>query len=84
MKYTIEHFIPPLRLILGIIAEKLRVLNFECKLWLNHKYYLSQTFSGYRNKLQFLFAYLKNNLSYKIKGKVKRSFPLNMLKSKIL
>jgi len=48
--------------ILGIIAEKLKgaqLLNFECKLWLNHKYYLSQTFLGYRNKLQFLFAYLK-------------------------
>jgi len=40
----------------GKIAEKLRVLNFEFKLCLNHKYYLSQTFLGYRNKLQFLFS----------------------------
>jgi len=39
-------------------------------------------FFGNRNELQFLFPYLKNNLSRVPQGQ--RSFSLNMLRSKIL
>jgi len=49
------------------------------------KYYLFQTFLVYINfNFYFLIQKIICHVSHKVKGKVKRSFPLNMLKSKIL